>query len=115
MIATFQFLCCIEDQHFRAMCHSLNVETLIKSPVKLSTLISEEFPVAKLKVKNILTGRFFSFATDGWTSLNHKGYVIYTAHFIDSSTCQLNAVFMGYMKKMEDQSIKILYVIVNTN
>jgi hypothetical protein len=42
---------------------------------------------------------FFSFTTDGWTSLNHKDYVTCTAHFIDSSTWQLHAVVMGLYEK----------------
>jgi hypothetical protein len=99
MIATYQPLCCVEDQHFRAMCQSLHSKAPIISRVKLSTLISEESHLAELKVKNILKGRFFSFTTDGWTSLNHKAYVTCTNHFIDSSTWQLHAVVMGLYEK----------------
>jgi hypothetical protein len=95
MIATYQPLCCIEDKHFRAMCQSLNSKAPIISHVKLSTLISEEFHLAELKVKNILKGKYFSFTMDGWTTLNHKAYVACTSHFIDSSTWQLHAVVMG--------------------
>jgi hypothetical protein len=59
MIATYQPLCCIEDQHFRAMFQSLYSKAPIVSRVKLPTLISEEFHLAELKVKSILKGRFF--------------------------------------------------------
>jgi hypothetical protein len=83
--------------------------------VKSSTIISEEFHLAELKVKNILKGSFFSFTMDGWTSLNHKAYVTCTTHFIDSSTWQLHAVAMGLYEKMEGQSMKTLYVIVSNN
>ncbi len=84
------------------MCQSLHSKARIISRVKLSTLISEEFhlaELAELKVKNILKGRFFSFTMDGWTSLNHRGYVTCTTHFIDSSTWQLHAVVMGLYEK----------------
>ena len=50
-------------------------------------------------MKSILKGRFFSITTDGWTALNHKGYVTCTAHFIDSSTWKLHAIVMGLYEK----------------
>lgn len=99
MIATYQPYRCVEDRHFRAMCQSLSVRAPILSRDKLKELVSEEYHVAELKVKGILKGRFFSFTTDGWTSLNHKGYVTCTAHFIDSSTWKLHAIVMGLYEK----------------
>jgi hypothetical protein len=99
MIATYQPLRCVEDKHFRAKCQSLNTQAPILTSEKLKTLISDEYPVAELKLKNILKGRYFAFFTDGWTSLNHKAYITCTAHFIDCTTSTLHAEVMGLYEK----------------
>jgi hypothetical protein len=99
MIATYQPFRCVDDKHFREMCLSLNPKAPTLSREKLKTLVSEECFVAKVKVKKILKGRFFSFTTDGWTSLNHKGYVTCTAHFIDPNTWKLHAIVLGLYEK----------------
>jgi hypothetical protein len=84
MIATYQPFCCVDDPHFKAMCQSLNPKAPILSREKLKSLVIEEFYIAQVKVQKILKERFFAFTTDGLTSLNHKGYVTCTAHFIGS-------------------------------
>jgi hypothetical protein len=99
MIATYQPFCCVDDLHFRAMCQSLNPKAPILSREKLKSLVSEEFYIAQIKVQKILKGRFFAFTTDGWTSLNHKGYVTCTAHFIDPNTLKLHAIVQGLYEK----------------
>lgn len=70
MIATYQPLCCLKDQHFRAM---------------------------------------------RWTSLNHKGYVTYTAHFIDARTWQFYAMVRGLYERNGGSKHEDSIVIVNTN
>lgn len=99
MIETYQPLRCVEDKYFRAMCQSLNFKAPILTRDKLKTLISEQYHCAKLKLKNILNGKYFTFTTDGWASLNKKAYITGTVHFIDCSTWTLHAVVMGLYEK----------------
>ena len=67
MVATYQPLCCCEDQSFKEMCLSLNKKAPILSRDRLRTLLSEEYSITKSKLKMILMGKYFSFTTDGWT------------------------------------------------
>ena len=55
--------------------------------------------IAQAEGKLKITDQSSKYLGSGWTSLNHKGYVIYTAHFIDSSTWKLHAIVMGLYEK----------------
>jgi hypothetical protein len=99
MVAMYQPLCCFEDQSFRDMCLSLNKKAPILSRDKLQILLSEEYTIAKSKLKMKLKGRHFSFTTDGWTSLANVGFVTCTAQFIDLAIWKLHSIVMGLINK----------------
>jgi hypothetical protein len=73
MVATYQPLSCCEDPSFQNMCFSLNQKAPIIGKDKLWTLLTEEYAITKNKLKMMLKGRYFSFTTDGWTSLANVG------------------------------------------
>jgi secreted trypsin-like serine protease len=99
MVATYQPLSCCEDPSFQNMCFSLNQKVPIIGKDKLRTLLSEEYTITKNKLKMMFKGRYFSFTTDGWTSLANVGYVTCTAHFIDQASWKLHSVVMGLFEK----------------
>jgi hypothetical protein len=99
MVATYQPLRCVEDKNFRAVCQSLNPKAPILTSDKLKSLISVEYHVAELKLRNILKSRYFVLTTDGWASLNHKACITCTGQCINHSTLRLHAMVMGLYDK----------------
>jgi hypothetical protein len=94
----YQPVHCCEEPTFREMYLSLNKKSVILSCDKLQN-ISEQYAIAKRSITDILKRKHFSFTTDGWTSLANVGYVICTAHFIDSTTWKLHSLVLGSYEK----------------
>ena len=99
LIDTYQPIKSCEYESFREMCYSLNGKAPTFGREKVRLLLTREAASVRIKLKEILDGRFWCGTTDCWTSCNNITYVTCTAHFVDKNTWTLHHFPLGIFEK----------------